>query len=54
MYSDALPMKALDGFEKQFYEKFQYVDFECLDYYAFKLKDFFCTKRSTWDTYAKL
>lgn len=35
-------MKMLDIlFEKQFYEKFQSVDFECLDYYAIYVKDFF-------------
>lgn len=45
MYSDTLPMKVLDVlFEKQFYEKFCSVDFECLDYYAVKLKDFFLYK----------
>lgn len=55
MYSDTLPMKVLDVlFEKQFYEKFQSVVFECLDYYASNLKDFFCTRRSTWDIYVKL
>lgn len=41
-YSDTLPMKVLDIlFEKEFYEKFQSVDFECFHYYAVNMKDFF-------------